>query len=74
MALQIYSVPEISCEHCKDTLERAVGGMPGVQSAVVDVPARTLSVDGDVGEAAVRASIEEAGYDVAGVTSPGDHA
>jgi copper chaperone CopZ len=48
--------------------------MPGVQSAVVDVPARTLSVDGDAGEAAVRASIEEAGYDVAGVTSPGDHA
>jgi hypothetical protein len=25
MALQIYSVPEISCEHCKDTLEECQG-------------------------------------------------
>jgi copper chaperone CopZ len=63
-----YSVPEISCDHCKAAIEGEVGKVPGVERVLVDVPARTVAVDGAVGEDAVRAAIDEAGYDVAGVS------
>lgn len=57
-------VPEISCGHCKETIEAAVGGIDGVQRAEVDVAAKTVTVDGGERPAIVRA-IEDAGFDVA---------
>ena len=59
-----YSVPEISCGHCKSTIEGAVRGLGGVKSVEVDVDAKTVTVDGGDGDAVVTA-IEDAGYDVA---------
>ena len=65
MTTTTYSVPEISCDHCRSTIEGAVSGLAGVERARVDVDAKTVTVDG--GErAAVVAAIEDAGYDVAG--------
>lgn len=58
-----YSVPEISCDHCKATIENAVGGLGDVDSVTVDVPARTVSVSGG-DEQAIITAIEDAGYDV----------
>ena len=59
------SVPEISCDHCKSTIESAVGDVAGVERVEVDVPAKTVTVDG--GErAAIVEAIEDAGYDVTG--------
>ena len=63
-----YSVPGISCDHCKHAIEGAVAGVPGVAGVEVDVAARTVAVDGDATDDAVRAAIDEAGYDVAGVS------
>jgi copper chaperone len=63
-----YSVPEISCDHCKAAIEGEVGKVPGVERVLVDVPGKTVAVDGAVGEDAIRAAIDEAGYDVAGVS------
>ena len=59
-----YSVPEISCGHCKATIEAAVGGLGGVNSVEVNIDAKTVTVDGGDGDAIVTA-IEDAGYDVA---------
>ena len=65
-----YSVPEISCDHCKQSIEDAVGAVPGVSAVVVHVDARTVDVElGSASESAVIEAIEEAGYDVAGTTS-----
>ena len=58
-----YSVPEISCDHCKDTIEKAVRSLGNVDNVTVDVAARTVSVVGGDDETIVTA-IEEAGYDV----------
>ncbi|NIT95896.1 MAG: heavy-metal-associated domain-containing protein, partial [Actinobacteria bacterium] len=38
------SVPEIHCDHCKMSIEGAVGGVDGVTSAVVDVPSATVAI------------------------------
>jgi len=59
-----YSVPEISCGHCKATIEGAVQGLSDVNSVNVDIDAKTVTVDGGDGDAIVTA-IEDAGFDVA---------
>ena len=67
MTTRTYSVPGISCGHCKTAIEGELAGVTGVEAAVVDVDARTVAVTGDVGEDAVRAAVDEAGYEVASV-------
>lgn len=63
-----YSVPGISCDHCKHAIESELAGVEGVDRAVVDVPGRTVLVEGDADDDAIRAAIDEAGYEVAGVS------
>ena len=58
-----YSVPGISCEHCKTSIEAEVGALDGVDDVEVDVEAQTVHVEGEVADDAVRAAIAEAGYD-----------
>jgi copper chaperone len=60
-----YDVPGISCDHCKQAIEAQVDDLDGVASVVVDVESRTVTVDGIASDEAIRAAIEEAGYEVA---------
>lgn len=69
MTSHVYDVPGISCDHCKHAIETEVARVDGVVQVTVDVAARTVAVEGDPPEAAVRAAIDEAGYEVAGVRS-----
>ena len=57
-------VPSISCGHCKQAIESAVGAVPDVSAVEVDVDARTVTVVGGVTDGIV-AAIAGAGYDVA---------
>jgi len=59
-----YSVPEISCGHCKTAIEGAVRPLGGVARVQVDIDAKTVAVDGGDRDA-ILVAIEEAGYDVA---------
>lgn len=68
MATRTYDVPEISCDHCKQTIESAVGDLADVSAVEVDVDTRSVRIDGDVPEETVRATLDAAGYDVAGVS------
>lgn len=62
-----YSVPAISCGHCVTAIGGEVGRVPGVSEVAVDVDAKLVTVRGDgLDDAALRAAIDEAGYDVAG--------
>jgi copper chaperone len=61
------SVPEIHCGHCKSSIEGALVPLPGVASARVDIPARTVTVEVDetvTDRARLVAAIEGQGYDV----------
>ena len=60
-----YAVPGISCDHCKNAIEGEVAQVAGVEQVVVDVAGRTVEVTGEADDAAVRAAIDEAGYEVA---------
>ena len=59
-----YSVPGISCGHCKTAIEGEVGAIPGVSSVDVDIDAKLVVVVGGT-DAAVRSAIDDAGYDIA---------
>ena len=61
-----YSVPGVSCEHCRAAITGEVSQVAGVQAVAVDLDAKTVTVTGEpLDTAAVVAAIDEAGYDVA---------
>jgi copper chaperone CopZ len=61
-----YSVPGMRCSHCRVAITAEVEQLAGVTSVDVDLPAKRVSVGGDeLDDAAIRAAIDEAGYDVA---------
>jgi copper chaperone len=62
-----YSVPDVSCEHCRTAISTEVSTVSGVASVEVDLARKIVVVrGGDLDDAAVRAAIAEAGYEVAG--------
>ena len=67
MTTRTYSVPGISCGHCKSAIEGELVPLDGVESAVVDIEAKTVAVMGEITEIEVRAAVGEAGYEVASV-------
>jgi copper chaperone len=67
MATETISVPEIHCDHCKVSIEGALGSIAGVERASVDIPASTVTVtydDASVGRDDLVQAIEEQGYEV----------
>jgi copper chaperone len=60
-----YSVPGISCGHCKAAIEGEVGELSDVDTVVVDVDAKTVTVEGSASDDEIVAAIDEAGYEVA---------
>ncbi len=61
-----YSVPGISCGHCRAAITGQVTRVAGVAAVDVDLAAKVVTVTGaGVEDAAVRDAIDEAGYDVA---------
>jgi len=61
-------VPDISCGHCKSSIEGAVGPLEGVVSAVVTIDDRSVSIDYDGSDTTMETivmAIDEQGYEVA---------
>jgi len=68
MTEKSYSVPDISCMHCKRAIEGALSAMPGISRVEVDVDSKTVHVvfeEDTVAEADVLATMAEEGYPVA---------
>jgi copper chaperone len=60
-------VPDISCGHCKQSIEGAVSGLTGVSSVEVEIEPRTVNLTYDsaaVGIDEIKAAIEAVGYEV----------
>ena len=68
MTTRTYSVPGISCGHCKAAIEGELAPLDGVESARVDIDAKTVIVIGEITEVDVRSAVDEAGYEVASVS------
>ena len=65
-----YTAPDISCEHCRQTIERTLSCLPGVQAVHVDVSSKRVEVryyPSVVGAARLVSVLDEEGYPVASV-------
>ena len=61
-----YSVPGMHCGHCKSAVTRELEAVAGVESVDVDLESKRVAIIGDdLDDAAMRAAIIEAGYEVA---------
>jgi len=61
-----YSVPAMSCGHCRAAIAAEVEKLAGVSDVDVDLEAKRVTVAGtELDDAGIRAAIDEAGYDVA---------
>ena len=61
-----YAVPGIHCGHCERAVKEEVSAIPGVHDVAVDLETKLVTVTGEsLDDAALRAAIEEAGYEAA---------
>ena len=62
-------VPDISCDHCKHSIEEAVSALAGVESVEVGIESKVVAVEFDdtsVSPDEIVTAIEDQGYEVAG--------
>ena len=61
------NVPDIHCDHCKHSIESAVGGIEGVRKVEVHIDERTVDVafDAPADQSSISNAIENVGYVVA---------
>jgi len=64
----VYAVAGMTCGHCEQTVGKAVSSLPGVTAVRVDVTAGlvTVSAGADLDGEALRAAIDDAGYELTG--------
>ncbi len=59
-----YSVPGMSCGHCRVAITAEVSAVAGVESVDVDLDAKLVRITGEsLDDAALVAAIDEAGYE-----------
>ena len=63
MSETVYTVPGITCGHCRSAIEQEVGALDGITSVAVDIDTKLVTVVGSAADDAVRAAIVEAGYE-----------
>jgi copper chaperone len=59
-------VDGMTCDHCVASIRKAVGGVDGVTDVAVDLPSGQVTVTADTAPdpQALRAAVEDAGYDL----------
>ena len=60
----VITVNGMMCAHCKARVEKICRQIPGVEDAVVDLKAKTVTITGHADIAAVKKAITDADYDV----------
>lgn len=64
--MKTYTVPGMHCGHCEAAVRGELSSVPGVAQVEVDLDRKLVTVQGDgLDDAALRAAIGVAGYDVA---------
>jgi copper chaperone len=62
-----YTVPGMHCGNCERAVQTELATVPGVHSVAVDLDDKLVTVEGEqLDDGALRAAIDEAGYEVAG--------
>lgn len=66
METRAYVVPGMHCGHCEAAVKEEVSAVAGVDVVAVDLDTKRVEVSGSaLDDGAIRAAIEEAGYEAA---------
>ena len=57
------SIPDMSCGHCKATVEKTLKALDPAASLHFDMPARTVAVQSTAAVDAMRTALKAAGYE-----------
>ena len=61
-----YTVPDMTCNHCRQAVSSELAQVAGVEAVAVDLDTKLVVVSGSgLDDAALRAAIEEAGFEAA---------
>lgn len=67
MSTQTYTIDGMTCGHCASSVTSEVLSIDGVDSAVVDLAAKTVTVTADaLDDTAIADAVAEAGYTLTG--------
>lgn len=58
-----YNVPDMTCGHCAQTIEKAVKSVDPQAQVAVDLPAHEVTIRSDAEETRIAAAIRSAGYE-----------
>lgn len=63
----VFMVTGMTCGHCVSAVRAEIGELPGIRKVRVDLASGTVTVtsDGPADEAAIRAAVAGAGYEIA---------
>ena len=62
------SVPDVSCEHCVNAINGAVGKLSGVERVDTDIPTKSVHIRYDQSQLSldrIEATLDDVGYTVA---------
>lgn len=60
--MTLLSIPDMTCGHCRASVESALSALPGAGEIAVDLPARQVNVSGDVAADKLVAVLDEIGF------------
>lgn len=60
--MTIFHIPDMSCGHCKATVEKAINALDPEARIKFDMDARRIALDSGLEAAKVQAALAEAGY------------
>ncbi len=60
--MSVFSVPKMSCGHCKATITEALEAIDDTVEIDADMEAREIDVFSEAGDEAILAALEKAGY------------
>jgi copper chaperone len=58
-----YHVPDMTCDHCRATVERAVTAADSMATLRIDADARIVEIDTHRNADEMRAALRDAGYE-----------
>ena len=65
--MKTISIEGMSCGHCVNSVTEALKAVAGVTSVNVDLAGKKAVVEGTADDAALKAAVEDMGYDVVGI-------
>ncbi|MFC5909523.1 heavy-metal-associated domain-containing protein [Streptacidiphilus monticola] len=68
MSTTVFNVTGMSCGHCEKSVSEELAALPGVTGVSADAKAGLVTVEsaGPLDDEAVRAAVDEAGYELVG--------